>query len=344
MSGGEGGEGEGEGVPQRPGVPNGAETTLSPARSLAGRGDAHPGRRFPRGAVLLALAGAVLLVGGVALLVLARMRPEGFEWTARLGRFAAPAILIGGAGLCVAVGAVAVDGAAGPRQRPAPAGSHRSVISTTLVAIIGALFVTVAYVVIVPGAGSQMTGAFVVAGLSLYGSLALMIYLRGVRSGLLNAQKLGLGMAWVRDGTAWGIGGALAILALAAVNGIVLQAVGADQPQIDAFRWLEDRSWDEFLLVGIGVAFVAPIVEELFFRGYVFNAYLTEKGAGAAYLGSSLIFGVVHGLPSLFVAIFGMGLVLAFLYRRTGTIIAPIVAHVVNNGVALVALLAGLQH
>lgn len=90
----------------------------------------------------------------------------------------------------------------------------------------------------------------------------------------------------------------------------------------------------------IAVVIMAPIVEELLFRGAI-QGHLLRKWkhpAGAIVL-SSLIFGVVHGnwvqAPFAFVT----GLALGWMYYRTGSLLPGILMHFVNNSAAVVSFL-----
>ena len=47
-------------------------------------------------------------------------------------------------------------------------------------------------------------------------------------------------------------------------------------------------------LVVLAVVILAPIAEEIFFRGVVFNALLREGGRRWAYIGSAALFAVIH--------------------------------------------------
>ncbi|PPU08736.1 CPBP family intramembrane glutamic endopeptidase [Xanthomonas arboricola] len=94
---------------------------------------------------------------------------------------------------------------------------------------------------------------------------------------------------------------------------------------------------------------IAPAYEELLFRRVLFGRLLA---AGRPWLGialSSAIFALVHEVPGvsgngpaaiaqLWLVYGGMGAAFAWLYWRTGTLWAPIVAHGVNNATALAAL------
>ncbi len=105
------------------------------------------------------------------------------------------------------------------------------------------------------------------------------------------------------------------------------------------------------VLLMLGAAVLAPIGEEILFRGYVFNALrLTfanrRWGIPLAYGVSALLFASVHslsvsrGLFALLVPLFVIGLLLAWTMHRTKSLLPCIIAHAINNGVALAGLVA----
>ncbi|MDQ6681963.1 MAG: CPBP family intramembrane metalloprotease [Chloroflexota bacterium] len=95
------------------------------------------------------------------------------------------------------------------------------------------------------------------------------------------------------------------------------------------------------VVIGITFVLVAPIAEEIFFRGIAFNAWEREYGARRALIGSALLFALVHASLVAFLPIFGLGLVLALVYRRTRNLAAPIALHATFNAIAVaLALLA----
>lgn len=106
-------------------------------------------------------------------------------------------------------------------------------------------------------------------------------------------------------------------------------------------RRLFDPGVDTFelgLMVFLAVG-VAPFVEELFFRGYAYPVLKRHLGKRALWV-SALLFASVHLYLINFLPIFLIGLLLARLYERTGTLAAPIVAHATANGaVAILAML-----
>jgi membrane protease YdiL (CAAX protease family) len=85
---------------------------------------------------------------------------------------------------------------------------------------------------------------------------------------------------------------------------------------------------------------LVPIGEEVFFRGFVYNT-LRRWGWVGAVIFSSVLFAAVHVQVVHFLPILLLGVVLAVLYQRTGSLVASIAVHGVNN---LVAALASLYN
>ncbi|MDQ4076332.1 MAG: CPBP family intramembrane metalloprotease [Chloroflexota bacterium] len=95
------------------------------------------------------------------------------------------------------------------------------------------------------------------------------------------------------------------------------------------------------LLVG-GV--LAPIVEEVVFRGFLFAGLLKFLSSVPAALGSAALFGALHLQPFAFPVLFLLGILLATLYYRTNSLWPPILMHLTINVVAiLVQYLAAEQ-
>jgi len=93
------------------------------------------------------------------------------------------------------------------------------------------------------------------------------------------------------------------------------------------------------LFFGFMAIVVAPVTEELLFRGIL---YPTVKQAGypkAALWGTALVFGLVHFNLASFVPLVLLSIVLCYLYEWTDNLLAPICAHSVFNTVAFIVLL-----
>lgn len=135
-----------------------------------------------------------------------------------------------------------------------------------------------------------------------------------------------------------GVLGGLLLLGFGLLNSFVLEALLGHSPPSpwDSSQAMPAGAKIVFLIFG---ALGAPITEEIFFRGYLFGKF---KRAGYVWFGvlvSSALFGVVHYSDFYNVpAICGFGVFLAWLYHRTGSLLTPIIAHAVNNGVLIVSM------
>lgn len=100
------------------------------------------------------------------------------------------------------------------------------------------------------------------------------------------------------------------------------------------------------VLMGIAIVIIAPIVEELMFRFFIFG-FLKKFNIWLAYAVSSLLFGLIHVIQDfaanwMFIFIYAaMGWVMAISYHHHKRIIYPILVHALNNfvGFALMLLL-----
>ena len=88
-----------------------------------------------------------------------------------------------------------------------------------------------------------------------------------------------------------------------------------------------------FYLIAIGAVALAPVAEELFYRGLIFGT-LHRRSRILAYAVSTLVFAAihVHGLdPVSFVQYLPAGLVLAWAYEYSGSIATPLAIHIAVN-------------
>ncbi|MGD0708573.1 MAG: type II CAAX endopeptidase family protein [Anaerolineaceae bacterium] len=101
-----------------------------------------------------------------------------------------------------------------------------------------------------------------------------------------------------------------------------------------------------FMLTFLGVGVIAPISEELYFRGLLHRWFIGWTKPWQRTLASSLLFGLAH-FDSIPVAVsaFVMGAVNAVVYERSKTLWIPILTHMITNmiGVVLLYLVLGLK-
>ncbi len=85
---------------------------------------------------------------------------------------------------------------------------------------------------------------------------------------------------------------------------------------------------------------VAPLAEELLFRGLLHRLGARIWGPWPAALLSAGAFALLHGQPWFLLGLLGLGLLLAYIFETTHSVTACAVAHALHNGVALTVLLA----
>jgi membrane protease YdiL (CAAX protease family) len=87
-------------------------------------------------------------------------------------------------------------------------------------------------------------------------------------------------------------------------------------------------------LVLLSGVIIAPIAEEIVFRGYLYKAFRDRFRPSYAIVLSAALFSAIHLELLAAVPLFVIGVVLAYVYEKTGNLMAPITLHVLNNAVA----------
>ncbi|MBN3039357.1 MAG: CPBP family intramembrane metalloprotease [Candidatus Omnitrophica bacterium] len=102
----------------------------------------------------------------------------------------------------------------------------------------------------------------------------------------------------------------------------------------------EKRIW--LLITGMVLAVViGPIVEEVFFRGFSYNAIKKRWGKHSAALLTAVVFAMLHTNLIGFLPIMALGLLLAYIYEITGSLIPSITIHILHNSLMIGLLLFG---
>ena len=105
------------------------------------------------------------------------------------------------------------------------------------------------------------------------------------------------------------------------------------QPVFEVF--MEEKRGGFLLFFVIFVSVLGPIIEEIFFRGFMYNAIKKHIGIiGAAFISAS-VFSLLHTNIVGFFPIMILGLLLAYLYERTGSLVASMTVHVVHNSIII---------
>ncbi len=93
-----------------------------------------------------------------------------------------------------------------------------------------------------------------------------------------------------------------------------------------------------YAFFAIAVLIFAPIMEELFFRGIIFQKLAVQKSTVKALIWSAIIFALIHFRTDL-ISLFTFGVTLGILYLRTKQIIVPIFCHFIYNLIVTIQLI-----
>lgn len=182
------------------------------------------------------------------------------------------------------------------------------------------------------------------AGIALgltYVSIVAAVWLAARRAKVGLAASVGLHPA--RPGLVlWtGVGAAIGARILTGLYGTALEALGVELPgqEFDPTRLLPQTAMGITFTILLAVV-LAPLAEEIVFRGVLLSALRDRWGDAFAIGASSAVFAAAHVMPFAMPPIFLLSLALGVMYVRTRTLWAPIVAHAVFNGIGVAALYA----
>lgn len=140
------------------------------------------------------------------------------------------------------------------------------------------------------------------------------------------------------------------LYAVNAIGGIVASVLSGTEQSVNQGEIIASFQSQPFMTLFLTVIF-APLVEELVFRGALYRHLRMKLGFIPAGLISGLSFGMIHVISSLFAGNFSdlwylinyaaLGLVFCYAYEENDTIIAPMILHAMNNGLASLLLIIG---
>ena len=159
----------------------------------------------------------------------------------------------------------------------------------------------------------------------LAGQLMMGVYLW--KAGYISTKK----ETWSLVSAPYLLGSAVAIL----TSGFVVSSL---MSLLDWIPNIMEQSFD-ILQSGWGgilaIAIVGPVLEELLFRGAITKALLQQYNPTKAILISALLFGAFHINPAQILPAFLIGILLAWTYYKTGSLIPCIFMHILNNSLSV---------
>ncbi len=201
---------------------------------------------------------------------------------------------------------------------------------------LGSVIVTALFAPFV-GSGAHDTplwvryGSFLASQLIICGSASLVIWTYRARIATLGPFRLPARAIW--EALLSGSG----LVGLTALYGLALQYLwpSAYQQMVDEqtvqLTWLA-APWP---LLWFSAVIVAPICEELMYRGVVFSGLRRAWGLPAAAVASAILFAAVHLMPLSLVPLFAIGLASALLYARHRSLLVSLVLHAAYNALSL---------
>ena len=127
------------------------------------------------------------------------------------------------------------------------------------------------------------------------------------------------------------------IILFDALERIIHQIVPTPDYIINLEQIMQPQSTPGFIFLFLAVVIMAPIGEEIVFRGFL-QKFLEEywKDVTRAVLITSLVFALIHFNPYWTIQIYLLGVILGFLSWKTKSIIPSIILHGLNNGIAFI--------
>lgn len=179
------------------------------------------------------------------------------------------------------------------------------------------------------------------------GSFAVVMALSRIRGSGSLAADVGLVL---RGSDWWGVPAGMALqIAIALVTSPLIYLIYGDDPPEQAVADVAagSKSVAEQLLIALSVAVLAPIIEEIIFRGMLLNVLRKHWGAWLSIVVSAAVFASVHlldpGAIAVVPGLFLLGLVLGWAALRRGDLSLAAALHSGINLIAVIAILWGDQ-
>jgi membrane protease YdiL (CAAX protease family) len=109
----------------------------------------------------------------------------------------------------------------------------------------------------------------------------------------------------------------------------MIKYVPPKQPVVELF--LKETNAPFLFFTSIFAAIFGPMIEELFFRGFMYNAFKSRLGMLGSMIVTAALFATLHSHAVGFLPIMLLGMLLAYIYEKTGTLVASITVHITHN-------------
>ncbi len=131
----------------------------------------------------------------------------------------------------------------------------------------------------------------------------------------------------------------IATVAVMAIVVIAFPGFDLEQAQDVGFNFVASNP--DKIIIFITLVVLAPIVEELIFRGFLYGQLRSRISALPAIIIVSVLFGVMHGQWNVGIVVGIMSVFMCIARELTGTIYAGIFLHMIRNGISCYLLFMG---
>jgi membrane protease YdiL (CAAX protease family) len=216
------------------------------------------------------------------------------------------------------------------RPMPIEAGSRPIIIMVLVTFYVG--MATGAYAHHLVGPKGVTSVHIVIGALSFQGAGLILVWKFLQRHGMTWNEAFGFATRWRR---AVLIGCVAAVLflpvgwGLQQASAVVLDHIpGMQAQEQETVRVLrEAMSWSRRLALGVVTIVLAPVAEEVFFRGILYPWLKSYGFRRLAVWGTALFFAIIHFNAVTLVPLLLLAVILTWLYEFSGNLLAPIAAH-----------------
>jgi len=200
------------------------------------------------------------------------------------------------------------------------------------------------------GSAEQMAVNVAVMPLAIFVSVVAWMFIstKFYNSPIRLNDTFGLNRGKLTTSLAVGVAGGIVILLVAPllwlITSMIIESFGETPQGQKLVSVIAEQTQSEegvfFLIFFTFMAVVvAPIGEEILFRGILYPSIKQNGYPKVAAIGTAILFGLFHLNLLTFLSLTFVGLALVFIYEKTNNLLAPILAHALFNGVNVLLIL-----